>query len=155
MSGISLLVEEPGWRRSGVELAGIRRAAGLARLRGAPERTQVGLSVLLANDERLRMLNAQFRGNNTPTNVLAFPAARPNGEYAGDVAIALGVAEREASRAGIGIGAHAVHLTVHGVLHLLGYDHISTREARIMERLEVAILNELGLPCPYGRAAVE
>jgi probable rRNA maturation factor len=97
------------------------------------------------------VLNAQFRGKDAPTNVLSFPAARADG-YLGDVAIAFGVSTREAAAAGIGLEAHTLHLAVHGVLHLLGYDHVRNSEARVMERLEVAILNELGLPSPYARA---
>jgi probable rRNA maturation factor len=110
------------------------------------------LTLLLANDERLKALNAGFRGKAAPTNVLAFPAAQPDSGYLGDVAIALGTAGREAQAAGIGLMAHTLHLTVHGVLHLLGYDHMAARESRIMERLEIDVLNELGVPNPYARA---
>ena len=108
---------------------------------------------MLANDETLRALNARFRGKDAPTNVLAFPSAENRDGYLGDVAIAFGVAEREATMAGRGLLAHTLHLTVHGVLHLLGYDHVTAREARTMERLEIAILHELGVPSPYAQAA--
>jgi probable rRNA maturation factor len=108
------------------------------------------LTILLANDERLRDLNARFRGRDEPTNVLSFPAGRGSA-YLGDVAIAFGVASREAASSGIPLFVHTLHLTVHGVLHLLGYDHVKAREARTMERLETAILNELGVPSPYSR----
>jgi probable rRNA maturation factor len=154
-NSVSLVVEEPNWRRRGVELPVMRGAARLALLRGAPEQSAAQITILLSHDERLRALNAQFRGIDAPTNVLAFPAAATSKGYLGDVALALGVAEREATRAGIGLCAHALHLTVHGVLHLLGYDHVSVREARIMERLETVILHELGLASPYARIAAE
>jgi probable rRNA maturation factor len=154
-NSVSLVVEEPNWRRRGVELPVVRGAARLALLRGAPEQSAAQLTILLSHDERLRALNAQFRGIDAPTNVLAFPATATSKGYLGDVALALGVAEREATRAGIGLCAHALHLTVHGVLHLLGYDHVSVREARIMERLETVILHELGLASPYARIAAE
>ncbi|HWE06699.1 MAG TPA: rRNA maturation RNase YbeY [Rhizomicrobium sp.] len=151
---ISVVVEEPGWRRRGVGLPLLRNAARLALVRGAHNQNAAQLTLLLTHDERLRALNAQFRGIDAPTNVLAFPAAAAKA-YLGDVALALGVAEREATRAGIGLCAHALHLTVHGVLHLLGYDHVSVREARIMECLETAILHELGLASPYAPIAAE
>ena len=154
-NSVSLVVEEPNWRRRGVELPLVRGAARLALLRGAHNQSATELTLLLTHDERLRALNAQFRGIDAPTNVLAFPAAATSEAYLGDVALALGVAEREAAKAGIGLCAHALHLTVHGVLHLLGYDHVSLREARIMERLETEILRELGLASPYARIAAE
>ncbi|MGH6877421.1 MAG: rRNA maturation RNase YbeY [Rhizomicrobium sp.] len=114
-----------------------------------------GLTILFTHDERLRELNARFRGNDAPTNVLSFPAVANADEYLGDVAIALGVARREAATTGVSLVAHTLHLAVHGVLHLLGYDHLLSREARLMERLEIAVLHELGLPSPYARAATE
>jgi probable rRNA maturation factor len=154
-NSVSLVVEEPNWRRRGVELPLVRDAARLALLRGAHNQHATELTLLLTHDERLRALNAQFRGIDAPTNVLAFPAAATSKGHLGDVALALGVAEREATRAGIGLCAHALHLTVHGVLHLLGYNHVSLREARIMERLETEILRELGLASPYARIAAE
>jgi probable rRNA maturation factor len=74
--------------------------------------------------------------------------------YLGDVAVAYGVTSREAKDAGKPFAAHATHLVVHGVLHLLGYDHERAREARVMEPLEIAILAELGIANPYvARAA--
>jgi|HubBroStandDraft_6_1064221.scaffolds.fasta_scaffold318369_2 probable rRNA maturation factor len=154
-NSVSLVVEEPNWRRRGVEFPLVRDAARRALLRGAHNQNATELTLLLTHDERLRALNAQFRGIDAPTNVLAFPAAATSEAYLGDVALALGVAEREAAKAGIGLCAHALHLTVHGVLHLLGYDHVSLREAGIMERLETEILRELGLASPYARIAAE
>jgi probable rRNA maturation factor len=154
-NGISIVVEEPDWRRRGIELSRLRHGARLALSRGPQQQISTRLTLLLSHDERLRELNARFRGKDAPTNVLAFPAAGSPDFYLGDVAVALGVAEREATSAGIGLCAHALHLTVHGVLHLLGYDHVLESEARIMERLEIAILHELGLANPYARAAAE
>jgi probable rRNA maturation factor len=112
------------------------------------------MTCLLSDDARLRALNAHFRDKDAPTNVLAFPAGGKNG-YLGDIAIALGTAEREATRAGIGLLAHTLYLTAHGVLHLLGYDHVMAREAQHMENLEIEILHELGIANPYARAAAE
>jgi probable rRNA maturation factor len=151
-------VVEPGWRRCHVDPARVRAAAHLALARGQECRKAVGLAtsgltVLLTDDERLRELNARFRGKDSPTNVLSFPAA-PNGEgYLGDVALALGVAAREAQAAGKMVADHVLHLTVHGVLHLLGYDHRRAREAQTMERLEITVLHELGVANPYAPQA--
>lgn len=151
-AGVSVSVGEPGWRHCGVDFGRIRAAARLALARGTSEKTHVGrvsLTVLLADDDRLRELNLRFRGKDKPTNVLSFPASQNGGDYLGDVALALGVAAREAGDAGKHLVDHVVHLTVHGVLHLLGYDHQKAGEARTMERLEIAILHELGVANPY------
>ena len=109
------------------------------------------LTILLADDAALRRLNREFRGKDKPTNVLSFPAA-PNPEgHLGDIAIAYGVTAREAAEGGKSFADHATHLAVHGVLHLLGYDHETEAEAAIMEPLETAILAELGIADPYAR----
>jgi len=146
---IEVTVEVAAWR--GIDLRPLRRAARLALARGRSDRTHdVEMTLLLSDDARLRALNAGFRGKDTPTNVLAFPAVQNAEGYLGDVAIAFGTAEREALAAGKPLAAHAAHLAVHGVLHLLGYDHVHAGDARIMEPLETEILSELGIPDPYA-----
>jgi probable rRNA maturation factor len=92
-------------------------------------------------------LNRQFRGKDKPTNVLSFPSG--DSGYLGDVAIALGVVEREARAQGKSVPAHAAHLAAHGILHLKGYDHVTASACAIMERAETLILVKLGLPPPY------
>jgi probable rRNA maturation factor len=161
---IDVVVEEPAWKKSGVTLSRVKAAARLALERGAQSRASRsaasvsngggsdGLTVLLAGDERLHRLNAQFRDKDRATNVLSFPAPENRDGHLGDIAIAFGVASREAATYGTGLQDHALHLVVHGVLHLLGYDHVLAREARVMERLEIAILNQLGIADPYARA---
>jgi probable rRNA maturation factor len=144
MSGITLVIQEPGWRSHRGLQARLKRAAEAAR-RGA--RLRGGFTLLLADDKALCRLNHDFRGKNKPTNVLSFPAEAK--DYRGDIAIAYGVARREAKAAGLSLGDHASHLVVHGVLHLAGYDHERPRDARIMEPLEVKILKRLGIPDPY------
>jgi len=153
-AGVVISLGEPGWRHGGVTAARVRAAARLALARGLeldrnPRPAGRGLTVLLAGDDRLRELNRRFRGKDHPTNVLSFPALENGSGYLGDVALALGVAAREARTAEKRLVDHAVHLTVHGVLHLLGYDHRKPGEARTMERLEIAILHELGVANPY------
>jgi probable rRNA maturation factor len=145
---IEIVVEEPLWRSEGRSwTVQLRRAARLA-LAASPKTAEGGLTLLLAGDEKLAALNARFRGKDKPTNVLSFPAT--GGDYLGDVAIAYGATAREAREAGKSIHDHGLHLAVHGVLHLLGYDHESAREARLMESLEIAILAELGIADPYA-----
>jgi probable rRNA maturation factor len=134
--------------------AQIKRAAG-STLRRVGRAGPASLTVLLTDDERLRALNRAHRGKHKPTNVLSFPAA-PGSDYLGDIAMAFGIAQGEAEAAGKPLAHHALHLAVHGVLHLLGYDHANAREADAMEALETEILAEMGIPDPYrrrGRAA--
>lgn len=155
---VEIAVEEPGWRDCGVTPARVRAAARVALTRGLEDNRTTGpggrsLTVLLAGDDHLRELNLRFRGKDHPTNVLSFPASENRSGYLGDVALALGVAAREAQTAGKRPLDHALHLTVHGVLHLLGYDHRKPGEARTMERLEIAILHELGVANPYALSA--
>jgi probable rRNA maturation factor len=129
--------------------ARIRKASSLALARGARTPQVAPLTILLSGAGRVRALHRRYRGQDKPTNVLAFPAG-PNGEnYLGDVALAAGVAAREAREGGKTFVDHATHLAVHGVLHLLGYDHEKPRAARQMERLETEILSSLGISDPY------
>ena len=94
-------------------------------------------------------LNARFRGKDNATNVLSFPAPESARPHLGDVALAYGVCAREAAEQGKTLAAHLTHLTAHGVLHLLGYDHEAEAEAEVMEGLERAVLADLGFPDPY------
>ena len=141
MSGITLVVEDAAWRkRRGIQ-AKLRRAAEAAakavKLKGE-------VTILLAGDKKLAALNHDFRGKLKPTNVPSFPLAE-----GGDIAIAHGVVAREAKDQGKNFADHATHLAVHGVLHLAGYDHIKTKDAKVMEPLEVKILKRLGIADPY------
>lgn len=149
---VQLVVEDPRWRKASSTLSADLRRAALAALAQAPhgDRRAQSLTILLADDTRLATLNARFRGKNKPTNVLSFPAAATATGYLGDVAIAYDVTAREAREARKTLHDHSVHLAVHGVLHLLGYDHETAREARIMEPLEITILAELGIADPYA-----
>lgn len=143
------MIEEPKWRGKRGLGVRLKRAAQLAQTRGG--NADGALTILLSSDARLKALNTTFRGKNKATNVLSFPARRSN--YLGDVAIAYGVTVKEARAAKKNFTDHATHLAVHGVLHLLGYDHETARAARIMEPLETAILDELGIADPYASKA--
>ena len=105
------------------------------------------LTVLLTTDKRVHSLNLVFRGKDKPTNVLSFPSGGDG--YLGDIAIAYGVTAKEAKAEGKAVLDHATHLTVHGVLHLLGYDHITARQAKVMESMETAVLATMKISDPY------
>lgn len=117
------------------------------------------LSVVLADDELVQTLNRDYRGKDKPTNVLSFAlteADEPDVEGAptllGDVVLAWETLVRESKEQGKPLSNHLCHLVVHGVLHLLGYDHEVDAEAEEMERLEVEVLATLDVPDPYGNA---
>lgn len=117
---------------------------------------EIELSLVLTCDDEQRSLNRRFRGRDQPTNVLSFPVAgaAPAGPcelpwLLGDVVLACETLAREAAEQHKPFADHLRHLVVHGVLHLLGYDHAQEREARRMEALESAILQRLGVPDPY------
>ena len=143
MSGITLVVEDGEWRSHRGLQTRLKQAA-LAACKAAKLKGEV--TILLSGDNRLKALNHEFRGKNRPTNVLSFPGT---GTYAGDIAIAHGVTAKEAGETGKSFADHAVHLVVHGVLHLAGYDHERPKDARVMEPLEVKILGRLGIADPY------
>jgi probable rRNA maturation factor len=141
-----------------------RRAAAAAITESAfPQLAEsdrpVEISVLLTGDEQVRTLNAKWRGKDKPTNVLSFPMAEePELQSAniasqelllGDIILARGVCEREAKEKGVSLEQHAMHLLVHGTLHLLGYDHSDDTQAADMEDREVRALDRLGIPNPY------
>jgi probable rRNA maturation factor len=150
---IAFVVEDPRWRKDTATLPLLRRAARLAvaapphclalpRGRGTRE-----VTILLADDARVRTLNREFRWKDKPTNVLSFPGAEP--PYLGDIAIAYQTVAKQARTQRKRFAAHAAHLTVHGILHLLSYDHQEDAAAEIMETLEIQILAKLGLSDPY------
>ena len=151
-----------GWSQlcpSAEELA--RDAAQLALVRGSAVlklswQRRVELGIVLADAVEQQRLNRDHRGDDAPTNVLAFPAWEqgtrvPAGApvLLGDVVLALEVVGREASEQDKPITDHLRHLVVHGVLHLLGFDHLTPGEAEAMESLERSILAEFGIRDPY------
>ena len=146
--GILVVVDDPDWRKFRGLVPRLERAAtAAAKAAGFPRR--YAITVLLSSDRRLKALNREFRGKDKPTNVLSFPAPPNKDKYLGDVALALGVTSREAKASGKRVADHAVHLVTHGILHLAGYDHVRARDAKVMEALEVSILERLGIANPY------
>ncbi len=114
------------------------------------------VSIVLGDDRLVRQLNRDFRGTDRPTNVLSFalrdgaPSPHPGPAMLGDVVLAYDTVVREAREQLKSERNHALHLVVHGVLHLMGYDHGSEAEARAMERMETRILAGLGIADPYS-----
>ena len=150
---IDIEVEDPAWTAALADAEAWVRIAAEAALRSsllATGEVLGGLTILLTDDESVRELNGQFRGKDTATNVLSFPAPPNPEDHLGDIALAFGVCAREAAEQGKPLGHHLQHLTVHGVLHLLGYDHIGDDDAEAMEGLERAVLAGLGVPDPYA-----
>jgi probable rRNA maturation factor len=113
-------------------------------------------SVVLGDDALLRSLNRTYRGKDRPTNVLSFPFQAPPGaepiRYLGDVVLAAETVAREAGEQGTAPERHLQHLVVHGLLHLLGFDHGDDAQAEAMEQLEAQILSALGMADPHGAA---
>ena len=123
-----------------------------AALQGARRRKPAELAIRIVDADEGRALNRDYRGKDYPTNVLSFPAELSPGlrlPLIGDLAICAPVVLREAVEQGKAARDHFAHLTVHGVLHLLGYDHIDHRDAEAMEALETRILASLGIADPY------
>ncbi|MEI9995960.1 MAG: rRNA maturation RNase YbeY [Rhizomicrobium sp.] len=148
---IDIEVSDPRWRKARGLSTRLKAAAELALRRGKARRG--GLTVLLGDAARLRALNRDFRGKDKPTNVLSFPAPANPDAYLGDIALAYDVTDAEARAAGKRFADHATHLAVHGVLHLIGFDHVTDAQARRMEPLETRILAELGIADPYRSEA--
>ncbi|MBS0388969.1 MAG: rRNA maturation RNase YbeY [Proteobacteria bacterium] len=129
-------------------VSALRRWASLAAGRRARGRE---LSVLVVGPARSRSLNHRYRGRNYATNVLSFPGpgTAPDAALLGDLVICPQVLQREAREQRKPVRAHWMHLVIHGVLHLVGYDHQRPAEARRMERREVRLLRMLGVADPY------
>lgn len=122
----------------------------------------IELSIVLTDDQEIQQLNLQYRGKNKPTNILSFPAQEfdPNDLSVnidkntvillGDLVISFDTLEKERVERGVALADYFIHLLVHGVLHLLGFDHENERDAVKMENLEIAILAHFGVDSPYN-----
>src|SRR4051812_15602136 len=178
---ILLSVEESGWHEAasqGMTVESLVERAARAALAAAAPRLRTGaVSIVLGSDAEVQALNRQWRGQDKPTNVLSFPGGDPDdfeedeeeddapdsGEQEdggappplqlGDVILAWPTVAREADEQGKPVAAHLSHLVVHGMLHLLGYDHEGDAEANVMESMEPRILAGLGIDDPYAPPA--
>ena len=138
--------------RKGVPASASFRRWIEAALKGAKRRKATEVSVRIVDIEEGQALNLQYRGRDYATNVLSFPVELPPGvnlPLIGDLVICAPVVAREAAEQGKKPADHWAHLTIHGTLHLLGYDHIDEAEAETMEALETRVLAGLGIADPY------
>lgn len=160
---IALTVLTPVWHEALPDAEGLARRAARGALAAVPvsaaDAGETELSLVLADDATVHRLNRDYRGQDRPTNVLSFAAesdADPRDagpRLLGDVVLSYDTLAREAGEQGKSLAGHLSHLVVHGVLHLLGYDHASEAEAARMERIETAVLADLGISDPYAPAA--
>ncbi|WP_103258803.1 rRNA maturation RNase YbeY [Tabrizicola aquatica] len=166
MDLVETVIEDARWEAFG--LAALAERAGRAALAGLGLPVAgFSISLMGCDDARIAVLNADFRGKPQPTNVLSWPSDERGAEFVGeapeppepgaaedpeslgDIAIAWDTCAREAAEQDKPMAEHVTHLIVHGVLHLLGYDHIEDEDAALMEGLEVRILASLGVSDPY------
>ena len=146
---IEVEIEDEAWIAALPDAVAVVQRSATAAL-GAVEGDVV---VLLTDDAAVQEINARFRDRDQPTNVLSFPAADMtipgHAPHLGDLMLAHGVCAAEAAAQGKTLADHLTHLTVHGVLHLLGRDHVDEAEAEAMEAEERTLLASLGVADPY------
>ncbi|MFM1813752.1 MAG: hypothetical protein RLZ98_447 [Pseudomonadota bacterium] len=132
-------------------------ASAIAGAVDLPAKT-VEVALALSDDTDVRELNRTFRHQDKPTNVLSFPAGEgvdEGGIFIGDIVLAEETLLNEAADLRIPAEHHFQHLVIHGILHLLGYDHEDDQEAEAMEALEISLLSGIGIPNPYSSPATE
>jgi len=156
---IDVILEDDRW----APFRGVMERAGEATLTHlALDSKKMDVTILGCSDARIAELNSDFRKKTEPTNVLSWPSEErgadtegakphpPSGESElGDIAISYDTCLKEADSGAVSLENHAMHLVVHGVLHLLGYDHINDADGDLMEATEIAILVKLGVENPY------
>ncbi|MBO4643135.1 MAG: rRNA maturation RNase YbeY [Alphaproteobacteria bacterium] len=158
---VRLRIDDKRWKDAFPDVEKcVRKAASSAWKRGntgdfkIPVK-QAEISVLLTDDSAVHSLNKEYRGMDKPTNVLSFAALDDENEpiidpmLLGDIVVAFETTKREAIEQECSLADHLFHLIVHGMLHLIGYDHVEERDAVEMEALEIKILAENGLKNPY------
>jgi len=154
---VAVAVEDARWRAAAPDIEALCRRAAHAALAGAGAVGEV--SLLLGDDTRSAALNGRYRGRDGPTNVLSFATDADGAISApgaprllGDVMLAYETVAREAAGGAPTLADHTAHLVVHGVLHLVGFDHGAPREAARMEGLERRVLAGLGVADPYAES---
>lgn len=159
---IVIILDKPCWERPISEWEALIQPAVLEALRQAQWVCPAEINFLLTDDARIQELNKNYRDVNKPTNVLSFPSLEPE-EISdlkekekslqpiilGDVVLSFEIIRQESLNQEIPFDHHLIHLAVHGVLHLLGFDHERDEDATVMESLEIKILSSLTIPNPY------
>lgn len=153
-AGLFIDIADDGWCEAVAAPVDLVRQAARQALGSRAGRDS--LSLRLSDDAEIRALNRRFRQQDRPTNVLSFPSGDaldvPMPTYLGDIIIARETVLREAQAAGKPVSDHLTHLVIHGVLHLLGFDHQNEAEAEAMEAAEIRLLAALDIPDPYATA---
>ncbi len=154
MITIDIMTESPLWGDSETYETLARACTDAVWARLALPQKPTELSLVLTDDASIRKINAEWRNKDKATNVLSFPAfdiaaGDAPGPMLGDIIIAYETVEREAGEEQKSFSQHLHHMIVHGLLHLLGYDHEDEEEAEEMEALEREILHALAIPDPY------
>jgi probable rRNA maturation factor len=153
-----VLIDEKSWNLSGIEWNNHISQLSHIVLSGFEWDRPIEVNIKLTNDAEVQILNRQFRHKDKPTNVLSFPALTEKDIQSlpadfplmlGDIALAFETIKREATEQKKPLVHHVSHLIVHGLLHLLGYDHETDLEAEEMEALEIEILSKQSIPNPY------
>ena len=134
-------IEDKRWQKYKIDFEKIANATVTAVYKNSE------VSITLVNDAEIKKINKEYRGINKPTNVLSFELG--DDVLLGDIFISLDTVRREAKRENISLEEHTAHMVVHGVLHLLGYDHLNDKDAEKMEKKETAILKKMGYKNPY------
>lgn len=159
---VDIIIQEKAWLERLPGLEGLVKELAAKTLAktvtgGFPDSSSgpaLEVSFCFAGDEFIRDLNAEFRGQDKPTNVLSFPAGfdvkgKIPALHLGDVILAFGVVEEEAGEQEKALADHTAHLVIHGLLHLLGFNHETGKEAAEMEALEIDLLKTFGIANPY------
>lgn len=148
---IDIEIEEDGWLDVLPDAQLVVETGIQAVFKAIEFNDQVDIVVLLCDDKEMKALNKEYRQKDAPTNVLSFPAPKmPGIAHLGDMALGLETCVREAKEQQKTLKNHVLHLSIHGALHLLGYDHMNDEEANEMENLERDILKTLNVADPYG-----
>jgi len=162
LGDLDIALQDKAWAEELPTIEDVIRKSVLAGLKHCETDTQgrpAELSIVLTSNEQVQTLNQEYRSKDQPTNVLSFPALEcefpghvvmePGPLHLGDIVLAFGVVCDEAKSQKITLEHHVMHLIVHGVLHLIGFDHIDDDMAEEMESLEISILKDFGIANPY------
>ncbi len=143
---ITILTHDARWKGLGPT---VKRAAEAVLAK--QKQKKVTLAIVLSDDAEVQALNRDYRKKNKPTNVLSFPdgSADEGIKNLGDVVMSYDTMAREAVEQKKKLKHHIAHLTIHGVLHLLGFDHENEKDAHAMESIEISVLKRMGIANPY------